>query len=173
MLNMGIDGVFVKCVQALYSDIKSLVKLNTKLSPSFNCEAGLREGEHLSPLLFSIFINDLDSYLEKKGSSGLTINYNNSGEILKIKYTNTMYSLLRKCYSLDLPIDSQIELFDQTVLPILTYGCELWGMENCDVLENSRLRYFRKILKINTKTPNYVVLGETGKFHIRSHIHIQ
>ena len=263
MLDIGIDGIFLKCIQGLYRDIKSTVKLNTNLSPLFNCEAGLREGEHLSPLLFSMFINDLDSYLELKGASSLTISNDNNADLLKIftllyaddttilaktakelqknlniysnyckenhlninedktkimifgrkgrvgnqkfvlnnniieivskfkylgiifsangsfsehrkyckmKGTNAMFNLLRKCHTLSLPIDSQIDLFDQTVLPILTYGCELWGMENCDILENIRLRYFKMILKLNTKTPNYVVLGETGKLYIRSFI---
>ena len=38
-----------------------------------------------------------------------------------------MFSLLRKIRYLDLPIDCQINLFDSTILPILTYGCEIWG----------------------------------------------
>ena len=79
-----------------------------------------------------------------------------------------MYTLLRKCHTLNLPIDSQLELFDQTVLPILTYGCELWGMENCDMLEQIRLRFLKMVLKLNSKTPNYIVMGETGKISMDS-----
>ena len=41
-------------------------------------------------------------------------------------------------------------------------------MERCEMLEHIRLRCFKMILKLNTKTPNYVVLGETGKFNISS-----
>ena len=55
IIEIGINGPFLNCIQALYSDIKASVRLNKSLSPTFNCEAGLREGEHLSPLLFSIF----------------------------------------------------------------------------------------------------------------------
>ena len=244
IIEIGINGPFLNCIQALYSDIKASVRLNKSLSPTFNCEAGLREGEHLSPLLFSIFINDLDIFLEQNGSNGLSLKFDNNVEVLKLftllyaddttilayssielqntlniynkyckenslninedktkimifgkkeknlifvlngqnieivskfkylgiifssngsfsehrkycktKATNAMYSLLRKCHTLNLPIDSQIDLFDQTVLPILIYGCELWGMERCDMLEHIRLRYFKMILKLNTKTP--------------------
>ena len=28
-----------------------------------------------------------------------------------------------------LPLDLQLQLFDQLILPILLYGCEIWGFE--------------------------------------------
>ena len=39
---------------------KSYVKVNNKLSDSFDCDLGLRQGHVLSLMLFSLFINDLD-----------------------------------------------------------------------------------------------------------------
>ena len=44
----------------------------------------------------------------------------------------------------------------------------MWGMECCNMLEHIRIRYFKMILKLNTKTPNYIVLGETGKLYLNS-----
>ena len=41
---------------------------------------------------------------------------------------------------LKLPLDLQIELFDSLVLPILLYGCEIWGFESSKILEKPHLK---------------------------------
>ena len=40
-----------------------------------------------------------------------------------------MHLLFMRANNLDLPLDLQLKLFDNTVLPILTYGSEIWGYE--------------------------------------------
>jgi predicted glutamine amidotransferase len=47
-----------------------------------------------------------------------------------------MYSMLKKCRSLGLPIDLQLKMFDTMVAPILLYGCEIWGFENINAIES-------------------------------------
>ena len=42
--------------------LKSLVFANDTKSEYFTCNIGVRQGEHLSPLLFAIFLNDLEQY---------------------------------------------------------------------------------------------------------------
>ena len=41
-----------------------------------------------------------------------------------------------------LPVDLQLKLFDQTILPIMTYSCESFGYENCVVLKKFILSFF-------------------------------
>ena len=41
-----------------------------------------------------------------------------------------MYLLRRRIVNLHLPIDCQLKLFDQIIVPILLYGCEVYGFEN-------------------------------------------
>ena len=38
-----------------------------------------------------------------------------------------MHNLFAKCRKFRLLIDLQLELFDTMVLPMITYGCEIWG----------------------------------------------
>lgn len=40
--------------------------LDIRPSAYLPCDSGVRQGEHLSPLLFSIFINDNEHFLLKK-----------------------------------------------------------------------------------------------------------
>ena len=59
-------------------------------------------------------------------------------------------------------IDLQLELFDRVVLPILTYGCEIWGCTNVDIIEKVHLKYCKYVLNVKTTTPDVMVYGELG-----------
>jgi hypothetical protein len=41
------------------------------MSEYFDCENGVRQGGNLFPFLFSLFLNDLDTFLENKNITGL------------------------------------------------------------------------------------------------------
>ena len=43
-----------------------------------------------------------------------------------------MHLLFTRAKNLDLPLDLQLKLFDNTLLPILTYASEVWGYEGLD-----------------------------------------
>ena len=49
-----------------------------------------------------------------------------------------------------LSVDTQIELFEKTVLPIALYGCEIWGSQsNLEVVEIFYRSYIKQVLKLN------------------------
>ena len=51
-------------------------------SSYFSCENGLREREILSPIMFSLYVNDLKQFLEANQCQGTTAASNFNGEIL-------------------------------------------------------------------------------------------
>ena len=70
---------------------------------------------------------------------GVTMTYNN-------KFTSAIerqltlgrkayFSLLSIIQKFKLPLDLQYKLFDQLVVTIITYGCEVWGHVNLDKIE--------------------------------------
>ena len=48
------------------------------------------------------------------------------------------------------------------VRPILLYGCELWGLSNCDIIERVHLKYCNRLLNLKSSTSNCVIHGEVG-----------
>ena len=60
LVQYGISSEMKSMLSSIYANVRSYVKVNNKLSDSFDCDLGLRQGCVLSPMLFSLFINDLD-----------------------------------------------------------------------------------------------------------------
>lgn len=56
----------------MYKGIKSKICINGFSSDLFTCNVGVRQGESLSPFLFSLYINDLEDYLLDKNITGLS-----------------------------------------------------------------------------------------------------
>lgn len=255
LLKNGVNGKFLNILKNMYNDIKSCVRTEEGLSDFFTCECGVRQGENLSPLLFSIYLNDLENYLFENSCKGINYKHNlNENILLKIivllyaddtilvaenpqdlqnnlnnfhkycetwklsvnlnktkivvfgsrgnvnmrfmygdqlieivneykylglifkpngKFSHTIkmlsmqakkatYALYSKVSNLDLPIDCQLLLFQQTVIPILLYGSEVWGHCDTSFIEKVQNEYMRHILCVRRSTPLYMLYGETG-----------
>ncbi|XP_070179034.1 uncharacterized protein [Littorina saxatilis] len=99
---------------------------------------------------------------------GLTFNFNGNFKVgiklLKDQARKAMMSLLRKSRQLDLPIKTQLELFQTLVTPILTYSCEVWGYTGIEIIETLQLEFCKYLLHLKKSTPNCMVYGETGQY---------
>jgi hypothetical protein len=74
-----------------------------------------------------------------------------------------MFIVLRKARKLNLSIDMQLEIFDTMVVPILLYGAEVWGFENCNIIENFHMQFCKTILKVKKSTPHCMIYGQLGR----------
>jgi len=63
------------------------------------------------------------------------------------------------------------KLFDTLVLPILSYGCEVWGVDTkCAAAAEALHRDFlRRLLGVKKSTANHMVLAELGRFPLQVH----
>ena len=59
-MKYGIDGKLFNVIKSLHSDLKNCVKMDDHFSEYFSLKTALMQGEALSPMLFSLFINDLE-----------------------------------------------------------------------------------------------------------------
>ena len=263
MLSSGISGKILNVMKNMYIKAKSSVSLTAEAeSDSFPCNIGVRQGENLSPLLFSIYLQDLKSFISRKCDGlkdienmqkehldeeivtyfklyillyaddtvilaenpndlqaslnemekycdtfdlhinvnktkilifsrgklrkhhifnfgehildtvdeynylGLVFNYNAKFKIAKShlyqKGCRAMFSLLKKARNLSFPLDIMLKLFKVIVKPVVLYGAEVWGSENCDILERFQLRFLKYVLSVNKFTSSMTVYGELG-----------
>ena len=58
-------------INSMYSNNFSTVKHQGCISEPFECRIGVRQGESLSPFLFSIFLNDLETFLQTGNFQGI------------------------------------------------------------------------------------------------------
>ena len=81
-----INGKCLTLLQNMYKNIKSNVTVNNNSSAFFPCQTGVRQGENLSPFLFSIFLNDLKLFLLSHNVQGITcdINYDEISVYIKL-----------------------------------------------------------------------------------------
>ena len=76
--DMGVKGRMWRVIKKMYEPFKSAVLLEGVKSDTFKIEQGMAQGCSLSPILFSVFINDLLKEVEQTGlriqlSSGKTV----------------------------------------------------------------------------------------------------
>ncbi len=58
----------------MYNNIKWCVPMNNEVSNHFVSHRGVRQGESLSPLLFAVYVNDLEKILSNENCSPLYLN---------------------------------------------------------------------------------------------------
>lgn len=262
LLKNGIRGPMFDIIRNMYANVKSKVKFNGTVSSSFDCCLGVRQGESLSPFLFSLFINDMESELLNKGVPGvtcddlklcmllyaddsvifadtrnglqegldflhdycqkwrLTVNsaktkvlvFRRGGSLSRDDhwfYGDCMLEVVSKfCYLgivfstsgkfstaqqtladkarkaifsvknmtrqfFDLKPKFMCFLFDKMILPVLSYGQEIWGFGDCEAIERVHLQFCKGILKLRRSTAGFFVYGELGRFPLAVKRNIQ
>ena len=73
LIQNGINGKCFQVIYILYQGIKSCVSSHTTVTGYFSCCVGVRQGEHLSPLLLSLFVNDIEQEFRLSHCRGINI----------------------------------------------------------------------------------------------------
>jgi len=112
----------------MYSIAKSCVEVGSNLSDFFTSHSGVRQGVTLSPVLFSIFLNDLTSYMTTKfeGLATLSISTFNCLSDEDIEVYLRIYLLL---YADDTVILAESHLELQSALYAMQEYCALWDLK--------------------------------------------
>ena len=113
LVKLGLRGKILDILKSMYSSVKSRVKFNNKLGNEFNCTLGVRQGECLSPLLFSLYLNDIEEQFLNSGLEGIDIN---------------MFKMFMRLYADDIVIfANSAEELKQSLDLLLNY-CNIWKL---------------------------------------------
>ncbi|XP_053379986.1 uncharacterized protein LOC128548636 [Mercenaria mercenaria] len=124
LIELNVNGKFLNVIKSIYNQAKSCVMKNGQKSDYFNCNIGVRQGENLSPLLFSMYLNDLHEYFVNNGLvEGVSCNKHNLDDTL-IEYLK-LFILL---YADDTVIVSETRNDLQQALNLYEQYCEMWKL---------------------------------------------
>lgn len=73
LAHLGCSTTILTVLQNMYAKAESVVCSNGEFSEKFPCRRGVRQGCNLSPLLFSLFLCDLEGYLEDGEMEGVNL----------------------------------------------------------------------------------------------------
>ncbi|MES9884249.1 MAG: reverse transcriptase family protein [Sedimenticola sp.] len=144
LLQNNIHGKFFRVIHNMYQNIKSCVSINNEKSAFFVSNVGVRQGENLSPLLFALFLNDLEGYLEINNCRGVELNCQTPDIRIFLK-------LLVLLYADDTVIMADNEKDLQFNMDHFNDYCSNWK------------------LNVNFSKTKVVIFGarKTGKFHFK------
>ena len=60
---LGMHGRMLSAVQSMYAQVEICARVRGELSESFASNVGVKQGDPLSPLLFGLFIDAIDTWL--------------------------------------------------------------------------------------------------------------
>ena len=135
--DMGVKGRMWRVIKKMYESSKSVVLLEGEKSDTFSIEQGVAQGCSLSPILFSVFVNDLLKEVDQTGfgiqlSSGKTVGgmlfaddfvgISDSKESLQ-KLLDVVYSYCSKWRLLAIVSKSAVMVFSKDTVN----GCWKWG----------------------------------------------
>ena len=109
---LGIDGNFYFSIKSLYTHTRSRVQVNDKMTEWFSVDQGVRQGDSLSPTLFSLYLNDLAIAI-KTMNNGVNVGGKNISILL---------------YADDIVLLAPTETNLQKMLDYVYTWCNKWGM---------------------------------------------
>ena len=73
LIKSGIDGKLLRVLRSMYSNVKLCIKHMGNVSKFFDSNLGLLQGEVTSPIMFSLFLNDIQLHLQDNLQCGINI----------------------------------------------------------------------------------------------------
>ena len=119
LLTCGVTGSLFNVIKSIYNNIKSRIVANGAKSNYFSCYTGVRQGENLSPLLFSFFINNMESFFVNTDLNVLHLDDNVYDNLIKV---------LLMLYADDTAIFSNDAQCLQKGLDCLHLYCNIWKL---------------------------------------------
>jgi hypothetical protein len=85
---------------------------------------------------------------------------------LSLQASKALHVISEVNYKCDYSFSVACDLFDKCIVPILTYGSEIWGVSVHNSIESLHNKFCKMQLGVGSSTPTPAVLGECGRDHM-------
>ena len=126
LLEYGVNGNFYNTIKCIYTKSTCAVRVNDSVTNWFSADQGVKQGDNLSPSLFSIFLNSLITDLKALG--------------IGVQMATNLVCVL--AYADDLVLVAENEMDLQKLLDTLYNWCHKWRL--CINTEKTKVMHFRK-----------------------------
>lgn len=130
LFNLGISTKQIKIIKSLYEQATVQVKNRGLFSNEFEVTEGVLQGESLSPLLFLLYLADIENFFRDKGLEG--INIDGVNDLLMLMYADDTVLLAH----------SHVDMHRK--LKVLTEYCDKRAVSKCEQNQNNGLQNERK-----------------------------
>ena len=113
LIKIGVRGKALNTIRSMYENVKSRVKYKNRLGENFECYLGVRQGESLSPFLFSMYLNDIEDEFYLNGIEGIDLHH---------------IKLFLLFYADDITLFSETAEGLQIALNLLSTYCQRWKL---------------------------------------------
>ena len=127
LIQQNINGKMLRVVHSMYNNAIARVRQNSKLS-FFLTNVGVRQGENLSPILFSFFLNDLVDFISR-GYDGLTDITNTVHLVFDNADAEVYFKLFLLLYADNTVVLAESKEQIQVVLNSIYFYCQTWRLE--------------------------------------------
>ena len=172
MLFNDINGKMFNIIYNMYQCIKSRIVFNGEISDYFNCNNGLRQGENLSPFLFSLYLNDLEQFLNSNGVKGISCisddlenDFNVYIKLFILLYADDTILFSENKEDLQLQLDTFYDYCNAWKLKVNIQKTKAMTFSTGRTNENVHFTFNGEVIE-NVKTFNYlgIIFSKGGSF---------
>ena len=113
----GLHGNILRILVSMYSEMKCHLRINDKLTESFNCNIGSRQGDVSSTIIFNLYIGELSTLFKDRGHRGIFVN-ETTPEVLCLLFADDIANCADTAINLQLQINTISEFCNLTGMKV-------------------------------------------------------
>ena len=159
---IGVSAKILNIIKDMYDKATLQVKVGNDHSNPYKVTRGVLQGEILSPLLFNLFISDIEKFLASKGIRGVSLNHKN--ELTMLAYADDMGFVADSYIQMKKILKALEEYFDLNRLEIsyLKYKFDKYQF----FYKNEKIEFVSDYIYLGVLFPQSGIYEKTARYFI-------